>query len=421
MALMALCFILGTILIIKSYIMTRLRTNIMTEMRRRRRTGPAPSNTYVGTNEMTTPRFQDSDNNDRRSAIPSVSSLATQGRAWQRQSELTEWVAFGITVKGATVAEFLQSVYFLVAYAAMYYAQQSLINKRHQVSELFNNALTFEKKYNAKNWKPIGNSGRFAKAFILLAVLPAPIQIFGNVLQAILSPCIPSRFGYIMHSTCFHWGSQLTPFLSSFFKIFSPTVMLLLSWYTAAFWGPGCIIEIVLSFTFSHCITNYTKMISRLLDLNFPPKRKESDRIIKLIRQTHLLTIQFNSFHQNYNALVKLIQVGTMLITMLFAIIRLHTVLPTFRLIVLFILTVQMITVVVFVYGTMADVNVKSKELIMKLTACDVFRTNRLMSREIKSFAPLKVYLGSVNYVEKLTPLNTMSFVINQLVGVLLW
>ncbi|CAL8132320.1 unnamed protein product [Orchesella dallaii] len=86
LGLMAICFILGVILIVKSYILTRLRINILTTMRRRRVNGPAPRNYYVESTEIRSSHLQQIHNNDTRTFVPST----THGRSGQRQSELTE-------------------------------------------------------------------------------------------------------------------------------------------------------------------------------------------------------------------------------------------------------------------------------------------------------------------------------------------
>ncbi|CAL8120934.1 unnamed protein product [Orchesella dallaii] len=59
---------------------------------------------------------------------------------------------------------------------------------------------------------------------------------------------------------------------------------------------------------------------------------------------------------------------------------------------------------------------VRSKALSMKMRASE----QAWMRRYVKSFRPIKCYLGHVNYIDELTPLNLLEFCINQTVSLLM-
>ncbi|CAL8120938.1 unnamed protein product [Orchesella dallaii] len=58
----------------------------------------------------------------------------------------------------------------------------------------------------------------------------------------------------------------------------------------------------------------------------------------------------------------------------------------------------------------------RSKALDMKMRASE----RAWMRRYVKSFCPIKCYLGQVNYIDELTPLNLLEFCINQTVSLLM-
>ncbi|CAL8088723.1 unnamed protein product [Orchesella dallaii] len=79
MLLIAICFILGVILVVKSYMLTSIKQNLATAIRRRRQTGHAPDNQYINPAEMRTSRpFS-----DRKSFPPPEVLLAARERASQ--------------------------------------------------------------------------------------------------------------------------------------------------------------------------------------------------------------------------------------------------------------------------------------------------------------------------------------------------
>jgi len=79
MLLIAICFILGVILVVKSYMMTSLKQNLATAIRRRRQTGHAPNNQYIAPAEMRASRPC----SDRKSFPPPEVLLAARERASQ--------------------------------------------------------------------------------------------------------------------------------------------------------------------------------------------------------------------------------------------------------------------------------------------------------------------------------------------------
>ncbi|ODN00120.1 hypothetical protein Ocin01_06573 [Orchesella cincta] len=81
MFLIAVCFVLGVILIIKSYMMTSLKQNLAMAIRRRRRTGHAPDNQYIAPAEMRASMSRPC--SDRKSFPPPEVLLAARERASQ--------------------------------------------------------------------------------------------------------------------------------------------------------------------------------------------------------------------------------------------------------------------------------------------------------------------------------------------------
>ncbi|ODM91035.1 hypothetical protein Ocin01_15646, partial [Orchesella cincta] len=78
LVLMALCFILGVILIVKSYMMTKLRQSILTAMRRRRQSVHAPENSYVDPGDMRASQLQHREDDGRAYPPPEVLRAARE-------------------------------------------------------------------------------------------------------------------------------------------------------------------------------------------------------------------------------------------------------------------------------------------------------------------------------------------------------
>lgn len=149
-------------------------------------------------------------------------------------------------------------------------------------------------------------------------------------------------------------------------------------------------------------------------------KHKNWMKNVMVFRQIQLIFVEFNAYHQNYLCVAKLYQMVAGLVLSLFAIIRLWDSLLFPQRIIFVTGVVEFATGIMFVYGTKANLYLTSRALLAQVKRMHSFSQNTWFRKFTRSWPILKVYLGSVNFIDELTPLVTMNFVMSQLVNVLL-
>ncbi|CAL8068663.1 unnamed protein product [Orchesella dallaii] len=327
-------------------------------------------------------------------------------------------------LKLSTQADVLFCIFLMLAYFGMGYAQWSIITKRYKIERVFNHMLEFERTNNLSNWKPKGVAGPFVSSLMYLTTVPFPSAILAYLGQILLLPCLPAHFGFFLLPQCSARIKALEifkqfPISQLLYEIVVKTIMVLVGAFMAHIAFPAFVLDMNLAPLCCHCIRNYIKLYSRLLSrisinsINFYGE-------VAIFRQIQIITIEFNDYHQKYNSVTKLIVMGLGIVIAMFALIRLHGNLLAPQFLIFGSTVMEFFCAIVFSYGVKACVYLVCKQLMHDTQAMHSLQRHKWFRRYFKSWPILKAYLGSVNYIDQLTPLNVMDFSITQLVNLLL-
>ncbi len=81
---------------------------------------------------------------------------------------------------------------------------------------------------------------------------------------------------------------------------------------------------------------------------------------------------------------------------------------------------VMIFSMIVFVFGILADVHNVSVEVHKKINGRSDLKRNKWFKRWIISCPPMKIYFGGSNFMDRLTPLNIQSFANSQTANLML-
>ncbi|CAL8068669.1 unnamed protein product [Orchesella dallaii] len=323
-----------------------------------------------------------------------------------------------------TMADFLQCVFVMATYLVVAYAQWSIITKRYQMEQIFNHMLDFENSQNGSKWKPSGVTGSLVAKLVRLTIFPFPFAILVYLGQILFLPCLPAHFGFFLLPQCSIKINSLQIFLAFptiklIYVVVVIIIMELFSGFSARVLFPGFIFDVTISYLWCYCISNYIKLYSRILN-KISVHTKNFYGSVSTFRQIQIIMIEFNSYHQNYNSVVK---IGYMVIGIdigLYALVRLYDSLLVPQIITYMIAVIELFCVILFAYGLKACVYVASKQLLKDIKGLNMLNGHKWFRRYIRSWPVLKVYLGSVNFIDEVTPLRILDFAISQLVSLLL-
>lgn len=141
-----------------------------------------------------------------------------------------------------------------------------------------------------------------------------------------------------------------------------------------------------------------------------------------MFRGIQILVDEFNRFHATYLILNKIFVFTVALVLGVYSSIRLSYILPAPQMLILRWGAVDCLVGIVIDFGVKAQIYLVSSELKTKHRNA-VLRNllqNKWFNRWVKSCPDLKVKIGSVNYVDKSTPLHLLSFCLDQVVSLLL-
>ncbi|CAL8068665.1 unnamed protein product [Orchesella dallaii] len=323
-----------------------------------------------------------------------------------------------------TQADFLQCIFLLGAYFAMAYAQWSTITKRHKMEQIFNHMLQFEKANNSSNWKPDGLTGAFVVQLVRLLTFPFPSGILAYLGQVLLLPCLPAHFGFFLLPQCSSKINSLEifkmfPSSKLVYEVFMRILTVLCGGFAACVLFPAFILDLNISYMWCHCIRNYIKLYSRILS-NISVNTKNFHGKVSTFRQIQLITVEFNSYHQKYNAVTKISIMVIGIDIALYALIRLYDSLLAPQILTYVTAVFEFFCGILFAYGLKACVYVASKQLLEDTKGLQGLHGHKWFRRYFRSWPVLKVYMGSVNFIDQVTPLTVLDFAISQLVSLLL-
>jgi len=262
---------------------------------------------------------------------------------------------------------------------------------------------------------------RLIKFALLSGIGYAPMTAFAIVLMRWNTPCNSSTFGYFLIPECTNDSgiSDKWPMTSVIQLGF---ICALAFWFTVDGNGSFAVFLMDFSFVQAYCYRRYVQYVTKLL----VKKPNEAVNILPYYRQLEILSRYYNVIQQDGLIITNVFLMMLGLIISSYPIISLGLKMSLPQLM-FFLTCAQDASVILFMYttilGQLYRASLQVKECVNERMLLNGEISNvkkKWIGRYIKSFRPLKSYIGYVNYVEQLTPLVMQDTCINQIVSLLL-
>jgi len=250
----------------------------------------------------------------------------------------------------------------------------------------------------------------------------APFASFSYVLQRFMFPCNIATVGYFLLPECTNgfdsgWSYQSLVSLGIFclvmFWIFIDTMGLFVL-YTAG-----------ISQVQGILIFKYTKYFQNCVEVNLETKSHTTYKVFSVYRQLQLLTRYFNGIQQQGIIFTILISDIICIVFGAYILISMGPKLPLPDFTLFFFAWFDGMVVLVVYFTVMSKVNSEAQDALQYIGK---FLTPRISNGNTKKWArvflmslkSLQVNIGSVNFVDKFTPVTLLDFCVGQIVSLLL-
>ncbi|CAL8069315.1 unnamed protein product [Orchesella dallaii] len=322
-----------------------------------------------------------------------------------------------------------QSGFFLVSFSNLWIVNWLVLKAEQEICQLSNRIFQFE----ARHYKRFGDHWNDAKEMVLKVVrlfdfigtTTSVVSYIIYICQIWVQPCFPGNFGYMFYAECKSqiFSSGWTTYMNSWVEV---AVKIILVWFssTCALFMFSTFTLVVAQFTcvFSFCYRNYLIYLQNIMGLLKQQKticdEQRNDLII--YKQIQVLLIHHNCIHQSLIVVVLLNQAMFVVIVGLFLIIGMYTRLEIAQQLLFVVLGFDALLVLVVVFGILGLVYVSSMKTLEIGKEIQILRKDPWARRYIRSWPPLKIGLGSVNFIDKLTGLVSVDFSVNQTVNLLM-
>jgi len=244
-----------------------------------------------------------------------------------------------------------------------------------------------------------------------------------SVLYAVLrwiNPCNSGTVGYHLIPSCTNLESEW----DTFSKLLLLAICILSFWFYVDAGGSLAISMMAFSFVQVYCLRRCVQHV-----LSPKVSKEESSTFqgnLSIYRQIQVLSRYYNLAHQDGLVSANLFLVMVGFIIGLYTLIALGFQM-TFPQMWFFAVCSQDGILVILLYTTvMGQLYIASNELIAGLKG-NICTTSGMTSKEMQitkrcmnSLRPVKCYIGHVNFIDELSPLNFVDFCINQLVSLLM-
>lgn len=267
------------------------------------------------------------------------------------------------------------------------------------------------------------------KGFQMCAIVTAPIVLICHAFRLWIQPCVPFAPGFWILSKCSHtvdnlynWGFLGEPYQS----IFWTTVCYLIASSGVTFFGCQFLGTIQFCFVVASCIRYYLNNIFANIQLLGTNQLAEM-KLAKLYKELQILLCYFNKIHEDIVMSTGLYFMGVTFVIGIFALMTNWETANVFQFIVMTVGASQSFVGIMALFGTLGGIFVDSVKTIGSFNTKRArvewrgnLRQCKVHSKIVKSLKPLKIKIGSVNFVDRLTPVTFIDFCFGILVNMLL-
>ncbi|CAL8129001.1 unnamed protein product [Orchesella dallaii] len=287
--------------------------------------------------------------------------------------------------------------------------------------ELFNLFLQFERKHIKESTKTklMRPETRQTMFFLLCGMISTPLIIPTYVLQLWFLPCNSATFGYFLFPECANAHNLNTKpnwAASSLFGLFLSCFMTL--WLTLDSLGMYFFNALGTSLPQCFCLQTYTKLFEREI-------RNNSSKGLRTYRELQLLNCFYNCIQQDVLIVAMLLLSGAAYSIGNYALLALGRNISLPELLMFLVISLDCVLANFVYFGIMANVYTYSNEALGKVRETVVLsatpgKMRKWSRRCLLTMKPIKVSVGSVNYIDQLTPIIFFDFCVGQTINLLL-
>jgi len=267
-------------------------------------------------------------------------------------------------------------------------------------------------------------AGRWLLQFIFVfGMFGSPSVATGFTLQRWFSPCNVATLGYFLFPECSkdatdsNWGSTSILVL---LVICSVLCLQLVD-------GLGLFVFhlTAISFVQAYSFSIYLKYFQTELTGSLSGPRLERHQALRIYRELQILNRYYNKFQQNVFINVVLFLSLPAMIIGAYILIAFGSKIKLHEVFMFSCFVVDGLVAVLVVFSVMASVNLGAVKGIQYLRSKIIpsildKRARKSVEMYLRSFQPLKVYIGEMNFVDKTTPFTLLCFCLAQIVNLLL-
>ncbi len=233
------------------------------------------------------------------------------------------------------------------------------------------------------------------------------------------TPCYPGNVGYLLLHECSGNPDAPTGYFALVQKVFMATFASLLYMFTFS----TIMMEYDIAMLHPYCIMNYLRLfVHKMFNKNIGRyNANEIERLLVMYREIEILVVNFNGFHSGVLIVSYVLDCSSAFTIALYTILGLYQSMPVVVLIQCGVLVFDIVAAVKdFDGGFKSGVFAVSKQVIAKVKTDQIFMGRKHTRKNIQSWRTLRIYLGSSNYFDELTPLALMNFNVSNTVSLLL-
>ncbi len=239
-----------------------------------------------------------------------------------------------------------------------------------------------------------------------------------------LQPCVPHSPGFWLLEECSEiLGKQTFYFTGTPSVLYWTLICALVYWSIIKILAYHILITYQIYFLLAFCFRFY--MSTLLSNVQRPINKQQCSRVVMFYRELQLLICFYNKINQDGFILSLLFLIGTGNVMGLLAFIICRDEMNFLQFLVMGSAVFQSFPCLLFGYGALGRIYADSTSALdafrsISIHGTDAKRTRKIFQKSVKSFQPLKVKLGSVNFIVQLTPATFQNFFNDILVNLLL-
>ncbi len=239
-------------------------------------------------------------------------------------------------------------------------------------------------------------------------------------------PCLPTNLGYwIVDTQCVGQLGSESKATWSLYEICLKLLVVVINYLNWTFLLSGAAFHgVLILLVKTYCLTRYIQLAGKRIDSSLSGKREPSAYTCLMFREIEVMSNEYRALYSNSFITPCIVCVMFINILSFYVCIKFGLELPLAMFLCFLLCALNSCVIVLCLYTSMANV-VQESTFVLKVKlksglGKNMIRLSPWFRRYLKSCKIVKIYVGSTNFVEPLTPLPVEQFCIQQTVNLLL-